>query len=77
MREITESQQALLDLIGRRIATDGYPPTMREMCDGLGLVSTNGVSDTLKALERKGFIERKPRAPRAIKILKRRGSDER
>ncbi len=55
---LTDRQQRVLDFIQASIAQRGYPPTIREIGGHMGIRSTNGVTDHLKALERKGFIER-------------------
>lgn len=53
---LTERQQEIYDFIRERIAACGYPPTIREIGAHLGIRSTNGVADHLKALKRKGFL---------------------
>lgn len=55
---LTARQQEVLDFISVHITQWGYPPTIREIGDGLQIRSTNGVNDHLKALERKGWITR-------------------
>jgi repressor LexA len=55
---LTARQQEVLDFIAFKIGTDGFPPTIREIGDQLGIGSTNGVNDHLKALERKGYLLR-------------------
>ncbi len=47
----------------------GYPPTVRELMEGMGLSSTNVVRKYLKILERKGYIKRQFNSPRAIEIV--------
>lgn len=56
--KLTERQQEVLDFIQTKIERDGYPPTIREIGTELGIKSTNGVNDHLKALERKGYLNR-------------------
>ena len=56
--KLTDRQQEVLDFIQTSIERDGYPPTIREIGAELGIRSTNGVNDHLKALERKGYINR-------------------
>ena len=53
MQGLTRRQQQILDFITRRINEQGYPPTIREIGEEMGIRSTNGVNDHLKALERK------------------------
>ncbi len=70
MKELTSRQQQLLTFIGEHLAEVGYPPTIREMADHMGIRSTNGVSDHLKALERKGYIARERNAKsRALSLV--------
>ena len=54
--ELSPRQKEVLDFIEARIAEWGYPPTVREIGDHLGIRSTNGVADHLKALKRKGYL---------------------
>jgi repressor LexA len=61
-RELTKRQKAVLDLIIGGIRDDGCPPTIAEIGAELGISSTNGVSDHLIALEKKGYIERSNKA---------------
>lgn len=63
--QLTERQQQVLDFIQRKISRDGYPPTIREIGDQLGIRSTNGVNDHLKALSRKGYLQRTESKSRA------------
>ena len=49
---LTDRQQQVLEFIQTKITRDGYPPTIREIGDHLGIRSTNGVNDHLKALAR-------------------------
>lgn len=53
---LTDRQQAVLQFIKDRIDAWGYPPTVREIGEHLGIRSTNGVADHLKALKRKGYL---------------------
>ena len=55
---LTARQQEVLDFIENAIRTAGFPPSMREIGERLGITSTNGVSDHLKALEKKGYLQR-------------------
>ena len=52
--KLTDRQRAVLGFIESQIRQLGYPPTIREIGRHLGMRSTNGVNDHLKALERKG-----------------------
>ena len=66
---LTERQQLVLDYISRSIDERGYPPTLREIGTQLGIRSTNGVNDHLKALEKKGFLKREDLKSRALRPL--------
>jgi len=69
-KSLTDRQAAVLEFIRDHIDDSGYPPTIREIGDHLGIKSTNGVNDHLKALERKGFLERQTGKSRALKPLR-------
>ncbi|MCC6621143.1 MAG: transcriptional repressor LexA [Deltaproteobacteria bacterium] len=62
---LTDRQQEVLEYIQSKITRDGYPPTIREIGDHLGIRSTNGVNDHLKALSRKGYLNRTEAKSRA------------
>ena len=49
--QLTDRQKEVLDFIQESIGTRGYPPTLREIGERMGIRSTNGVNDHLKALE--------------------------
>jgi repressor LexA len=68
MKGLTERQRAVLEYIQRSTEDSGYPPTIREIGEALGIRSTNGVNDHLKALERKGVLQRDTSKSRAIGI---------
>ena len=68
-KKLTDRQAAVLDFIGDHIVDTGFPPTIREIGDHLGISSTNGVNDHLKALERKGYLTREDAKSRAIRPL--------
>ena len=61
---LTPRQRLVLETITAEIAAHGYPPTMREIGDAVGLTSSSSVSHQLQALERKGFLRRDPTTPR-------------
>ncbi len=72
MKELTSRQRQLLAFIESYIADNGYPPAIREMAEHMGIRSTNGVNDHLKALERKGYLSRRPGLKsRALRLLER------
>ena len=67
---LTDRQAAVLGLIKSFIAANGYAPTIRELAKLTGIGSTNGVTDHLKALERKGFITHNPKQSRTLRVCK-------
>ena len=58
MRELTKRQRQILDYISDYICDRGYPPTIREIGNAMGIKSTNGVSEHLETLWRKGYLIR-------------------
>lgn len=70
MHGLTRRQEQTLDLIRNSIAERGYPPTLREIGLEMGIASTNGVNDHLRALERKGHIRREDMKSRALTLVK-------
>ena len=66
--KVTKRQQAVLDCIEECIREKGYGPTVREVCQSLGLSSPSTVHVHLKALEEKGLIERDPLKSRSIAL---------
>ena len=67
--ELGEKQQLILNYLKEEILTKGYPPSVREICEAVGLKSTSTVHGHLERLEKKGIIRRDPTKPRAIEIL--------
>ncbi len=67
MQELTERQHLVLQFIQESIAERGYPPTLREIGARMGIRSTNGVNDHLRALERKGYLKREDMKSRALR----------
>ncbi len=66
---LSGKQKRILDFIKQEIINKGYPPSVREICDAVGLKSTSTVHGYLERLEKKGFIRRDPTKPRAIEVL--------
>jgi repressor LexA len=64
---LTHRQQQALDFISSCLDDNGYPPTLREIGEHMGIKSTNGVNDHLKALERKGYLVREELKSRALR----------
>jgi repressor LexA len=69
MQGLTKRQEQTLDFIRRQIEERGYPPTLREIGEYMGIRSTNGVNDHLRALERKGYLRREDMKSRALKLV--------
>lgn len=67
MQGLTRRQQQVLDFIRESIQERGYPPTLREIGAHMGIRSTNGVNDHLRALERKGYLTREDMKSRALR----------
>ncbi|AJY77075.1 transcriptional repressor LexA [Paenibacillus beijingensis] len=69
MSKISNRQQAILDFIKNEVRDKGYPPSVREIGEAVGLASSSTVHGHLDRLEKKGMIRRDPTKPRAIEIL--------
>ncbi len=69
MQGLTKRQLQTLDFIRQSISERGYPPTLREIGEHMGIRSTNGVNDHLRALERKGYLRREDMKSRALKLV--------
>lgn len=67
MNKLTDRQRMVLDYICESIQDRGYPPTLREIGLKLGIRSTNGVNDHLRALERKGYLTREDMKSRTLR----------
>ena len=66
---LTKRQAQTLDFIRQSIEDRGYPPTLREIGESMGIRSTNGVNDHLRALERKGYLRREDMKSRALRLV--------
>ena len=71
MQKLTDRQRAVLEYISESITDRGYPPTLREIGNHLGIKSTNGVNDHLRALERKGYLTREDMKSRTLRLVRR------
>ncbi len=69
MKKLTERQKSILSSIITKVRSDGFPPTMQEIADEMGMRSKNGVVKHLEALEKKGYIRRASGGARGITIL--------
>jgi repressor LexA len=67
--DLTDRQRQILDLISETVQTRGYPPSVREIGESVGLSSPSTVHSHLTALERAGCLRRDPTKPRAIEVL--------
>jgi repressor LexA len=65
--QLTDRQKEILAFINRSIGDSGYPPTLREIGRQFGIKSTNGVNDHLRALEKKGYLQREDMKSRALR----------
>lgn len=76
MDDLSPRQAEILEFIMAHIDNSGVVPTFREIGAALGIGSTNGVSDHIKALERKGYLERTagPGSPRSLRVTSAGGS---
>jgi repressor LexA len=68
-KSLSEKQLAILDFIQRAVAGRGYPPSMREIGDAVGLSSLSSVTHQLNQLELSGYLRRDPNRPRALEVL--------
>ena len=69
MRTSIENQQKILDFIRKEIEDKGYPPSVREICDAMGIKSTSTVHGHLRRLENRGLLIRDPTKPRALEVV--------
>ncbi|WP_232700046.1 transcriptional repressor LexA [Brevibacillus daliensis] len=69
MSKLSNRQQAIIDFIRKEVREKGYPPSVREIGEAVGLASSSTVHGHLARLEKKGLIRRDPTKPRAIELL--------
>jgi repressor LexA len=67
---LTPRQRRVLDVISESVRTRGYPPSMREIGESVGLTSSSSVAHQLRKLEDRGFIRRDINRPRAVEVLR-------
>src|ERR671925_2305741 len=72
MENITARQRRIIDYIGQTVRERGYPPTVREIGEAVGLNSSSSVHAQLANLERRGLLRRDPSRPRAMELKGRR-----
>ncbi|HEV7829164.1 MAG TPA: transcriptional repressor LexA [Pseudonocardiaceae bacterium] len=65
---LTPRQRRVLEVIREWVERLGYPPSVREIGEAVGLTSTSSVAHQLRALERKGYLRRDPNRPRAVGV---------
>ena len=68
-KSLSDKQLAILDVIQRSVSGRGYPPSMREIGDAVGLASLSSVTHQLNQLELSGYLRRDPNRPRAMEVL--------
>ncbi|WP_245851981.1 transcriptional repressor LexA [Mobilicoccus massiliensis] len=66
---LTPRQRKVLDFIRVSVDSRGYPPSLREIGEAVGLTSPSSVAHQLSALERKGYLRKDPNRPRALEIV--------
>ncbi len=66
---LSPRQKDILEIIKKEITIKGYPPSVREIGEAVGLTSSSTVHNHLTILEQKGYIRRDPTKPRAIEVL--------
>lgn len=69
LTKLSNRQRAILEYIKQEVKDKGYPPSVREIGEAVGLASSSTVHGHLERLEKKGLIRRDPTKPRAIEIL--------
>ncbi|MFC6357244.1 transcriptional repressor LexA [Luethyella okanaganae] len=68
-KNLSAKQLSILDVIQRSVSQRGYPPSMREIGDAVGLSSLSSVTHQLNQLELSGYLRRDPNRPRALEVL--------
>ena len=66
---LTPRQRRILEVIRQAVADRGYPPSVREIGEAVGLTSSSSVAHQLKVLQTKGYLRRDPHRPRAVEVL--------
>ena len=66
---LTPRQRRVLGVIRDSVEARGYPPSMREIGQAVGLTSSSSVAHQLRVLETKGYLRRDPNRPRAVEVL--------
>lgn len=66
---VTDRQRRILEAIRESVSSRGYPPSMREIGEAVGLTSSSSVKHQLTALQTKGYLRQDPHRPRAIEVV--------
>jgi repressor LexA len=66
---LTPRQRRVLEVIREAVSARGYPPSVREIGEAVGLTSSSSVAHQLKTLQAKGYLRRDPNRPRAVEVL--------
>lgn len=69
MTKLSKRQEMIYNFIKKEVQLKGYPPSVREIAEAVGLASSSTVHGHLARMESKGYIRRDPTKPRAIEIL--------
>ena len=67
-RELTPRRRKIVEVIDDSVRRNGYPPSMREIGEAVGLASTSSVAYQLSVLEKAGYLSRGPRRPRTATL---------
>jgi repressor LexA len=73
---LTPRQRRILEVIRDAVERRGYPPSVREIGEAVGLTSSSSVAHQLGTLQRKGYLRRDPNRPRAMEVLAPGAADE-
>lgn len=68
MSDLKDTERAIYEFIQDKITYDGYAPSVRDICSGLGIRSTSTVHSYMRSLEEKGYIQKEQGKSRAVKI---------
>lgn len=70
MRGLTARQRQILEVIANFTAQRGFPPTVREVGQLVGISSSSTAEQHIQALARKGYVTRAPRTPRSLRVIR-------
>ena len=73
---LTARQRRVLEVIRDAVARRGYPPSVREIGEAVGLTSSSSVQHQLETLQKKGFLRRDPNRPRAVEVFAPNAADD-